>query len=99
MLQSKRKSVVKPLLSARALVPLILSVQKVAKAAKNAFGADGVTVSQFNEASAGQSVFHLHFHVIPRFTGMPLKPHAGKMEDRAVIEANAEKLRKALAAG
>jgi histidine triad (HIT) family protein len=65
---------------------------------RKAFAADGVTVMQFNEPAAGQSVFHLHFHVIPRFAGVPLKPHSGKMEDRAVIEANAEKLRKALAA-
>jgi histidine triad (HIT) family protein len=79
------------------LAHLVTVVQKVARAAKAAFVADGVLVLQFNESASGQSVFHLHFHVIPRFEGVPLKPHAGKMEDRAVIEANAEKLRKALA--
>ena len=78
------------------LARLIAAVQKVARAAKTAFAADGVTVMQFNEPAAGQSVFHLHFHVVPRFHGTPLKPHSGKMEDRAVIEANAAKLRKAL---
>jgi histidine triad (HIT) family protein len=80
----------------KALAPLIAAVQRVARAVKTAFTADGVTVMQFNEPASGQSVFHLHFHVIPRFEGVPLKPHSGKMEDRAVIEANAEKLRKAL---
>ena len=73
------------------------AVQKVARAAMRAFGADGVTVIQYNEAPAGQSVFHLHVHVIPRFDGVALKPHSGKMEDQAVLAANAEKIRKALA--
>ncbi len=63
--------------------PLMAAVQKVARAAKTAFDADGVTIIQFNEPAAGQSVFHLHFHVIPRFEGVPLKPHTGKMEDPA----------------
>jgi histidine triad (HIT) family protein len=81
----------------KALGHLITVVQRIATAAKNAFGADGVTVMQFNEAASGQTVFHLHFHVVPRFKGVPVKTHSGRMEDRAVIEANADKLRKALA--
>jgi histidine triad (HIT) family protein len=79
------------------LGPLVQAVQRVAQAAMRAFDADGVTVIQFNEPVAGQSVFHLHFHVIPRFDGVPLKPHSGNMEDQAVLAANAEKLRKAIA--
>ena len=79
------------------LGPLVRVVQTVARAAMRAFKADGVTVIQFNEPVAGQSVFHLHFHVIPRFDGVPLKPHAGKMEDQKVLAENAEKLRKAIA--
>lgn len=75
---------------------LIAAVQKVAIAAEEAFEADGVTIMQFNEAPAGQSVFHLHFHVIPRHEGVPLRPHSGKMEDGAVLAANAEKIREAL---
>jgi histidine triad (HIT) family protein len=82
---------------AATLGPLMAAVQKVAQAAVKAFAADGVTVIQFNEAPAGQSVFHLHVHVIPRFDGVPLKPHTGKMEDPTVLTANAEKLRQALA--
>ena len=42
-------------------------------------------------------MFHLHFHVIPRFEGVAVKPHGGKMEDQAVLQANAEKIRAALA--
>ncbi|WP_432347697.1 HIT family protein [Shinella yambaruensis] len=75
---------------------LLPVVQKVAAAAKEAFEADGVTVMQFNEPAAGQTVYHLHFHVIPRVEGQPLKPHSGTMEDQGVLAANAEKLRKAL---
>ena len=73
-------------------------VQKIAIAAKDAFEADGVTVIQFNEPASGQTVFHLHFHVIPRFEGVPLKPHSGNMEDQDVLATNARKMRDALAA-
>ena len=81
--------------------PAVLSkilplVQKVAKAAKSAFDADGITVMQFNEPAGGQTVFHLHYHVIPRYEYQGLKTHSGKMEDGAVLAANAEKLRSAL---
>jgi histidine triad (HIT) family protein len=75
------------------VIPL---VQRVAKAAVAAFNADGAVIMQFNEPAAGQTVFHLHFHVIPRFEGTPLRPHAGSMEKPEVLAANAEKLRKAL---
>ena len=79
------------------LAALIAVVQKVAIATQEAFDADGVTIMQFNEAPAGQSVFHLHFHVIPRREGVPLRPHSGKMEDGGVLAANAGKIREALA--
>ena len=74
------------------LASVISATQKVARAAMRAFDADGVTITQFNEAPAGQSVFHLHFHVIPRFAGVPLKPHTGKMEDSDVLAVNAARL-------
>ena len=76
---------------------VIATVQMIACAAKQAFNADGITINQFNEAAGGQSVFHLHFHVIPRHEGVPLKGHSGTMEDAAVLKANADKLRAALA--
>lgn len=79
-----------------ALAKTIPVVQKLAQAAKKAFEADGVFVAQFNEPAAGQTVFHLHFHIIPRHEGQTLKPHSGGMEDMAVLEANAEKIRAAL---
>jgi histidine triad (HIT) family protein len=79
------------------LARLLPVVQRVANAAKTAFAADGVTIMQFNEAPAGQTVFHLHVHVIPRHEGVPLKAHSGRMEDGAVLAANAAKLKAALA--
>ena len=80
------------------LGPMMAAVQKIARAARTAFEADGVTVIQFNEPASGQTVFHLHVHVVPRFDGVPLKPHTGKMEDPQVLATNAEKIRRALAA-
>ncbi len=77
------------------LAPL---VQKIMRAVKEAFAADGVTLVQFNEPASGQTVLHLHFHVIPRIEGTPLKPHTGAMEESEVLAANAEKVRKVLAA-
>ncbi|THF54158.1 HIT family protein [Allorhizobium terrae] len=78
------------------LAKLIPVVQKMAVAAQEAFDADGVYVAQFNEPAAGQTVFHLHFHVIPRHEGQPLKPHVGGMENIEVLKANAAKIIAAL---
>jgi histidine triad (HIT) family protein len=78
------------------LAPLMAAVQTVARAVKTAFAADGVTVMQFNEPASGQTVFHLHVHIIPRFEGVSLKPHTGEMEKPEVLKANAEKIRAAL---
>jgi len=79
------------------LATVIAVVQRLAAAVKRAFAADGVTVMQFNEAAGGQSVFHLHFHVVPRLEGVPLAPHSGQMEKSEILTANAEKIRAALA--
>jgi histidine triad (HIT) family protein len=73
-------------------------VQKVARAVKDAFAADGISIFQYNEPAGGQSVFHLHFHVVPRHEGVPLERHSDKMEDGAVLAQNAEKVRRALEA-
>lgn len=75
---------------------LFSTVQKVANAVKKAFDADGVVVSQFNETAAGQTVFHLHVHILPRFEGVDLGKHAIKMEKPEILAANAEKIRAAL---
>ncbi|AYG66158.1 MULTISPECIES: HIT family protein [unclassified Rhizobium] len=80
-----------------ALQHAIAVVQKIAIAVQEAFDADGVYIAQFNEPAAGQTVFHLHFHIIPRLEGIALKPHSGKMEDGAVLAENARKIIEALA--
>lgn len=78
------------------LAKTIPVVQKLAKAVKKAFEADGVFVAQFNEPAAGQTVFHLHFHIIPRMEGQELKRHSDNMENTSVLQANAEKIKAAL---
>jgi len=78
------------------LAELAKAVQVVARAAKEALFADGLTIQQFNESAGGQVVFHLHVHVIPRFEGVPLKPHTGQMEADDVLAGHAEKIRAAL---
>ena len=80
---------------AGALGPLIGSVQRVALAAKKAFNPDGMTISQFSEPAGGQVVFHLHFHVIPRYEGVALRP-AGVMADGALLAEHAAKLKAAM---
>ncbi|MFM8746174.1 MAG: HIT family protein [Aestuariivirga sp.] len=75
---------------------LMATVQNVARAVRKAFNAEGVLIQQFNEAAAGQSVFHLHFHVLPRHAGVGLRPHSGQMADQALLAAHAEKIRTAL---
>ncbi len=67
---------------------LVLSVQRVARAVRAALKPDGVAVMQFNGAAAGQTVFHLHFHVIPRYADQPLGGHGhGRMADPAELQA------------
>ena len=74
----------------------ICVTQTVAAAVKKAFDAPGIMIAQLNGAAAGQTVFHLHFHILPRTDGLQLKLHAREMEDAAVLEEHAERVRNAL---
>ena len=79
-----------------ALGPLMQGVQKVARAAKSAMQADGLTIQQFSESAGGQVVFHLHMHVIPRWDGVKLRPHTGEMAPNDVLATQAAKIAAAL---
>ncbi|MDB5418421.1 MAG: diadenosine tetraphosphate (Ap4A) hydrolase [Phenylobacterium sp.] len=75
------------------LANLILGVQRVTRAVRAALNPDGIVVTQFNGALAGQTIFHLHFHIIPRWEGVPLGRHAGGgMADPAELKALAEQI-------
>ena len=65
---------------------VMATVQIVSKAAAKAFGANGLTIQQFNEPAGGQIVFHLHVHIIPRFDGIKLRPHSGELENQRDLE-------------
>jgi histidine triad (HIT) family protein len=75
------------------LANVILGVQRVTRAVRSALNPDGIVVTQFNGAAAGQTVFHLHFHIIPRWEGVPMGRHAsGGMADPGELKTLAEQI-------
>jgi histidine triad (HIT) family protein len=76
---------------------LMTVVQKIAPQIKKAVGADGILIQQFNGAAAGQTVFHLHVHIVPIKESVTPRPHAANMADQAELAATAEKIRSVLA--
>jgi histidine triad (HIT) family protein len=75
------------------LARVMATVQKVAAAAVKTTGADGFQIRQYNEAAGGQTVFHLHVHILPMKEGVGLKPHTGKMADHGELAAMAQKIK------
>lgn len=75
---------------------LIKTTQKIARAVKQALDCEGIMLAQLNGAAAGQSVFHIHFHIIPRDSGIDMKLHARDMADMEELEIVAEKIRAAI---
>lgn len=72
------------------IAPLMEMVQKVGRAVTKALSPDGVMIGQFNGAPAGQTVFHTHFHVIPRYTGKKMEGHGqAPMADMNDLEKTA----------
>lgn len=84
-------------LSSESLGRLMATTQRVAVAVKAAMHPPGLMILQLNGRDAGQSVFHTHFHVIPRYPGEGLTLHARPVADADELVANAAKIRAALA--
>jgi histidine triad (HIT) family protein len=80
------------------LAELMPRVQKIARAVKTALGSEGLTIMQFNEPASGQTVFHLHFHILPRWAGVELRGHAREMAKPETLAPIRDKIVAALAA-
>ena len=83
-------------LSPEGMAAMTATTQKIAKAMDKALQPDGILLKQYNRAAAGQSVFHVHFHIVPRWDGVPMAPHGKVMVQAAVLEPIAAKIRSAL---
>ena len=83
-------------LSAEGLAAMMATTQKLAKAVDKALQPDGILLKQYNRAAAGQSIFHVHFHIVPRWEGAAMAPHGKVMVDAAALEPIAAKIRSEL---
>jgi len=83
-------------LSPAGAAAMMATTQKVAKAVKKGLNVPGIMIAQLNGSPAGQSVFHVHFHIIPKSAGADFRLHARQMEDPAKLKALAEKIQAAL---
>lgn len=70
--------------------------QRIAIAVRDALQPDGIFIGQFNGRAAGQTVAHVHFHVIPRWEGVALRLHAREIAESATLEALARRIREHL---
>ena len=84
-------------LPASRVAPLMERVHRLTIATEKALKPDGVTVTQFNGEDAGQTIFHLHFHIIPRYAGQRLAGHShGQKADIGELQAIAQEIAAAL---
>ena len=76
------------------LKTLIAETQRIARAVRDALQPDGIQIMQYNGDAGGQTVFHIHFHIIPRWHDMTLKAHAkGVMADMADLNDTAARIK------
>ena len=83
-------------LSSEGMAAMMATTQKMAKAVDKALEPDGILLKQYNRAAAGQSIFHVHFHIVPRWEGAAMAPHGKVMVDAATLEPIAAKIRSEL---
>jgi len=86
-------------LSDAATVACMRMTQQIALALREALRPDGIFIGQFNGAAAGQTVAHVHFHVIPRWDGVPLRMHGREIAEQATLEGFAQRIRAELGNG
>jgi histidine triad (HIT) family protein len=79
-----------------ALADLVKATQYVARAVREAFKPEGIRIAQFNDPAAGQTIFHLHFHIIPCYDGKDLRSHSRGMADPKVLADHAARVKAAL---
>jgi histidine triad (HIT) family protein len=79
-----------------AIGPYLEAVQIVAKGVATALQPDGLRISQFNGAPAGQTVFHVHFHILPIYAGTGVAAHAATKADATELQALAAKISAAI---
>lgn len=80
-------------LSDASTVACMRMTQKLAIVLRATLRPDGMFIGQFNGSAAGQTVPHVHFHVIPRWEGQPLRLHAREVADAVTLEALAKRIR------
>lgn len=78
------------------LTVMMAAVQRLARAVEAGLKPDGLVVNQYNGSPAGQTIFHLHFHVIPRWLDQPMGRHGTDMADPEVLKQQAAKIIAAL---
>ncbi len=81
---------------ASSLSAAISTAQRIARAVDQAFSPKGIILTQFSRPAAGQTVFHLHFHVIPVYEATAMRNHARQQADLTVLESQASRIRAAL---